>query len=195
MPRFLASPLAIDQTPGTNALATAGKLRATIEQLSQEFPPGLAYEIGYNPTDFVQASVDAVSVTIFEAIALVVLVVILFLQNFRTALIPILAIPVSLVGTFAVMAAFGFSLNNLTLFAWVFCQVGGSGSLIWVKESERSDATPGGTGLPATLKWLTPLFYWGTGANPCRPSVGKTSAKCMANVWQSRSRVPDVVWR
>jgi hydrophobe/amphiphile efflux-1 (HAE1) family protein len=117
--RRSAVALAIDQTPGTNALATAGKLRATIEQLSQEFPPGLAYEIGYNPTDFVQASVDAVSVTIFEAIALVVLVVILFLQNFRTALIPILAIPVSLVGTFAVMAAFGFSLNNLTLFGLV----------------------------------------------------------------------------
>ena len=117
--RRSAVALAIDQTPGTNALATAGKLRATIERLSQEFPQGLAYEIGYNPTDFVQASVDAVSVTIFEAIALVVLVVILFLQNFRTALIPILAIPVSLVGTFAVMAAFGFSLNNLTLFGLV----------------------------------------------------------------------------
>ena len=111
--------LAIDQRPGTNALATAGKLRATIERLAQEFPPGMTYEIGYNPTDFVQASVDAVIETIFEAIALVVLVVILFLQNFRTALIPILAIPVSLVGTFAVMAAFGFSLNNLTLFGLV----------------------------------------------------------------------------
>ena len=111
--------LAIDQQPGTNALATASKLQATIKRLAQDFPPGMTYEIGYNPTEFVQASVDAVIVTIFEAIALVVLVVILFLQNFRTALIPILAIPVSLVGTFAVMAAFGFSLNNLTLFGLV----------------------------------------------------------------------------
>ena len=111
--------LAIDQRPGTNALATAGKLRAAIEKLAQDFPEGMAYEIGYNPTEFVQASVDAVTATIFEAIALVVLVVVLFLQNFRTAIIPIIAIPVSLVGTFAVMAAFGFSLNNLTLFGLV----------------------------------------------------------------------------
>jgi len=111
--------LAIDQRPGTNALATAGKLRAAIEKLAQDFPQGMAYEIGYNPTEFVQASVDAVTATIFEAIALVVLVVVLFLQNFRTAIIPIIAIPVSLVGTFAVMAAFGFSLNNLTLFGLV----------------------------------------------------------------------------
>ncbi len=111
--------LAIDQRPGTNALATASKLKTTMERLAQDFPRGLSYEIVYNPTDFVQASVDAVIVTIFEAIALVVLVIVVFLQNFRTALIPILAIPVSLIGTFAVMAAFGFSLNNLTLFGLV----------------------------------------------------------------------------
>ena len=115
----LAVGLSIDQRPGTNALATAGKLQATIKKLAQDFPPGLTYEIAYNPTEYVQASVDAVIITIFEAVALVVLVVILFLQNLRTALIPILAIPVSLVGTFAVMAAFGFSLNNLTLFGLV----------------------------------------------------------------------------
>ncbi len=117
--RRSAVALAIDQRPGTNALATANKLRATIERMAEDFPAGLSYEIGYNPTDFVQASVDAVIVTIFEAIALVVLVVVLFLQNLRTSLIPILAIPVSLVGTFAVMALFGFSLNNLTLFGLV----------------------------------------------------------------------------
>ena len=117
--RQSAVALAIDQRPGTNALATASKLKTTMEKLAQQFPQGLSYEIGYNPTEFVQASVDAVIVTIFEAIALVVLVVIVFLQNFRTALIPILAIPVSLVGTFAVMSAFGFSLNNLTLFGLV----------------------------------------------------------------------------
>jgi HAE1 family hydrophobic/amphiphilic exporter-1 len=117
--RQSAVALAIDQRPGSNALATANKLRATMERLAQDFPQGMTYDIGYNPTEFVQASVDAVIETIFEAIALVVLVVILFLQNFRTALIPILAIPVSLVGTFAVMATFGFSLNNLTLFGLV----------------------------------------------------------------------------
>lgn len=111
--------LPVFQTPGTNALQTADEIQATMERLAEDFPPGLEYEIVYNPTEFVEASVDAVILTIFEAIALVVLVVVLFLQSARASLIPILAIPVSLIGTFAVMAAFGFSLNNLTLFGLV----------------------------------------------------------------------------
>lgn len=111
--------LPVFQTPGTNAIATADEIKATMETLAKTFPPGLEYEIAYNPTDFVKSSVDAVVTTILEAVALVVLVVILFLQSWRASLIPILAIPVSLVGTFAVMAAAGFSLNNLTLFGLV----------------------------------------------------------------------------
>lgn len=111
--------LPIFQTPGTNAIETARNIQSTMESLSADFPPGLSYEIVYNPTEFVEASVDAVLVTILEAVFLVVLVVILFLQSWRASLIPILAIPVSLIGTFAVMAAFGFSLNNLTLFGLV----------------------------------------------------------------------------
>ena len=83
------------------------------------FPKGLDYEIIYNPTEFIQQSVDEVVKTIFEAVALVVVVVILFLQTWRAAIIPIVAIPVSLIGTFAVMAALGFSLNNLSLFGLV----------------------------------------------------------------------------
>ena len=111
--------LPIDQRPGTNALETADNIQAAMARMSEDFPPGLEYSIAYNPTEFVRDSVDAVKVTIFEAVALVVLVVVLFLQSARTALIPILAIPVSLVGTFAVMELFGFGLNNLTLFGLV----------------------------------------------------------------------------
>ncbi|GAB5413717.1 MAG: multidrug efflux RND transporter permease subunit [Congregibacter sp.] len=117
--RSPAVALPVFQTPGTNAIQTADEIKATMAALAADFPPGLEYEIAYNPTDFVRSSVDAVITTILEAVILVVLVVILFLQSWRASLIPILAIPVSLVGTFAVMAAFGFSLNNLTLFGLV----------------------------------------------------------------------------
>jgi len=111
--------LAIFQLPGSNALATAGKIKSTMEELSKDFPDGLKYTIIYNPTEFVQQSIDAVVETIVEAVILVVLVVLLFLQTWRAAIIPIVAIPVSLVGTFFVMAMFGFSLNNLSLFGLV----------------------------------------------------------------------------
>jgi len=111
--------LAIYQLPGSNALATADKVKSTMEELSKSFPDGLKYTIIYNPTEFIQQSIDAVVETIGEAIVLVVLVVILFLQTWRAAIIPILAIPVSLVGTFFFMAMFGSSLNNLSLFGLV----------------------------------------------------------------------------
>jgi len=111
--------LGVFQRPGSNALATAKAIQDTMEQLAQRFPPGLKYTIVYNPTQFIQQSVDAVEETIGEAIVLVVLVVILFLQTWRAAIIPIVAIPVSLIGTFFVMGIFGFTLNNLSLFGLV----------------------------------------------------------------------------
>jgi HAE1 family hydrophobic/amphiphilic exporter-1 len=114
-----AVPLLVFQRPGSNALATAEQIIATMDELAGDFPDGLQHQIVYNPTEFVAESVDAVITTIFEAVALVVLVVILFLQTWRAAVIPIVAIPVSLVGTFAVMAALGYSLNNLSLFGLV----------------------------------------------------------------------------
>ncbi|TQV86055.1 multidrug efflux RND transporter permease subunit [Exilibacterium tricleocarpae] len=107
------------QRPGTNAIETAQTIIATMEELSADFPQGLAYEIAYNPTEFVQKSIDAVVATLIEAVILVVLVIIVFLQTWRAAIIPILAIPISLIGTFAVMQALGFSLNNLTMFGLV----------------------------------------------------------------------------
>jgi hydrophobe/amphiphile efflux-1 (HAE1) family protein len=111
--------LAIFQRPGSNALATAKGVIDQMEQLAKRFPSGVKYAIVYNPTQFIQQSVDAVIDTIGEAIVLVVLVVILFLQNWRAAIIPLVAIPVSLVGSFFFMAAFGFTLNNLSLFGLV----------------------------------------------------------------------------
>src|SRR5262249_6376121 len=111
--------LGIFQLPGSNALATAKQIKTTMDELAGSFPDGLKYTIVYNPTQFIQQSVDAVIETIAEAILLVVLVVILFLQTWRAAIIPIVAIPVSLVGTFFFMALFGFSLNNLSLFGLV----------------------------------------------------------------------------
>ncbi|HMN38824.1 MAG TPA: multidrug efflux RND transporter permease subunit [Hyphomicrobium sp.] len=111
--------LGIFQLPGSNAIATAEKIKTTMAELSKSFPPGVQYDIVYNPTDFIQQSVDAVVTTILEAIVLVVIVVIVFLQTWRAAIIPIVAIPVSLIGTFFLMAVFGFSLNNLSLFGLV----------------------------------------------------------------------------
>jgi hydrophobe/amphiphile efflux-1 (HAE1) family protein len=111
--------IAIFQRPGSNALATANNIVATMDRLAQRFPPGIKHAIVYNPTTFIQQSVDAVEETIGEAILLVVLVIILFLQTWRAAVIPIVAIPVSLIGTFFFMSAFGFTLNNLSLFGLV----------------------------------------------------------------------------
>ena len=111
--------LGVFQRPGSNALAAAAGVKAEMETMSKSFPPGLEYRIIYNPTEFISQSIEAVFETLLEAIALVVLVVIVFLQRWRAALIPVLAIPVSLVGTFAILLGVGYSLNNLSLFGLV----------------------------------------------------------------------------
>ncbi|MBY0258727.1 efflux RND transporter permease subunit [Methylobacterium sp.] len=107
------------QRPGTNALDAAASVRKVMDNLKKNFPPDIEYRIAYNPTEFIEESIHEVYKTLFEAVGLVVIVVLVFLQSWRTALIPVIAIPVSLVGTFAAMSAFGFSLNNLTLFGLV----------------------------------------------------------------------------
>ncbi|MEO8223202.1 MAG: multidrug efflux RND transporter permease subunit [Gammaproteobacteria bacterium] len=111
--------LVMFQRPGSNALQTADEVKRTMARLAPAFPKGLAYRIVYNPTEFIAQSVKAVYTTLFEATALVIIVILLFLQNWRAAIIPVIAIPVSLIGTFGVMAALDFSLNNLTLFGLV----------------------------------------------------------------------------
>ena len=111
--------IAIFQAPGSNAIAVANKVHAAMEELKADMPEGVSYSIVYDTTKFVRASIESVVHTLFEAVALVVLVVIVFLQTWRASLIPLVAVPVSIVGTFALMLAFGFSINALSLFGLV----------------------------------------------------------------------------
>ncbi len=111
--------VAVLQRPGTNALKAAQAVTDTMNQLSARFPKGLEYKVIYNPTEFISQSIDAVFHTLAEAMVLVVLVIIVFLQSWRAALIPIVAIPVSLFGSFVVLEASGYSLNTLSLFGLV----------------------------------------------------------------------------
>src|SRR6201988_2953223 len=134
--------LVVFQLPGSNALATADKIKATMDELSKSFPAGLKYAVVYNPTEFIQKSIDAVVETVIEAILLVVLVVILFLQTWRAAIVPIVAIPISLIGTFFVMGVFGFSLNNLSLFGLVLAiGIVVDDAIVVVENVERNIAT------------------------------------------------------
>ncbi len=119
MDRGPGVPLLIFAQPGANSLAVEEEILSTIATLAKDFPPGLGYKIIYDPTIFIGKSVDQVIHTIFEAILLVVIVVFVFLQSWRASLIPVIAIPVSLIGTFAILAALGISLNNLSLFGLV----------------------------------------------------------------------------
>jgi multidrug efflux pump len=114
-----AAALVIWQLPGSNAIETSDAVRAKLAELKHNFPPGVDFRVIYDTTVFARESITAVVHTLFEAVLLVVVVVIVFLQNWRASIIPLLAVPVSLVGTFAVMQAFGFSLNNLSLFGLV----------------------------------------------------------------------------
>jgi multidrug efflux pump subunit AcrB len=111
--------LSVYQLPGSNALDVARRVRERMKQLKERFPPGIDYAIVYDTTPFIEESIAEVRETLLDAIVLVAIVMLLFLQNWRSALIPLVAVPVAIVGTFAVMAAIGFSLNNLTLFGLV----------------------------------------------------------------------------
>ena len=114
-----AAALPISQRPGSNALQTSQQVRETMERLKKSFPEGVDYKIVYDPTIFVRESIRAVGHTFIEALLLVVIVVLVFLQTWRASIIPLLALPVSLVGTFSIMLALGFSLNTLSLFGLV----------------------------------------------------------------------------
>ena len=114
-----AAAIGIFQRPGSNALEASDQIYATMERLKANFPEGVDFSIVYDPTVFVRESIRAVVVTLFEALVLVVIVVIVFLQTWRASIIPLAAVPVSLVGTFAVLLGLGFSLNTLSLFGLV----------------------------------------------------------------------------
>lgn len=134
--------LVIAQRPGSNALATADGIEQAIEKLSKNFPEGMEYRIAYNPTVFVRESINSVIHTLYEAAFLVVIVVLVFLQNWRATLVPLIAIPVSLIGTFAAMLAFGFSLNMLSLFGLVLAiGIVVDDAIVVVENVERHIAT------------------------------------------------------
>jgi multidrug efflux pump len=114
-----AGALGVFSSPGSNALEISKDVRATMEELKENFPEGVDYEIVYDPTVFVQESIDSVVHTLIEAVLLVVLVVIVFLQTWRASIIPLLAVPVSIIGTFAFMQLMGFSINVLSLFGLI----------------------------------------------------------------------------
>ena len=107
------------QLPGTNALDVADRVRAKMEELKREFPDGVDYKIAYDTTPYIHDSIEQVQRTLLEAVAIVGLVVLFFLQDWRAMVLPMIDVPVSLIGTFAVMAALGFSLNNISLFGLV----------------------------------------------------------------------------
>jgi multidrug efflux pump subunit AcrB len=111
--------LSIFQLPGSNAIETARNVRAKMEEMRGRFPDGIDYAIVYDTTPFIDQSIKEVFKTLRDAIILVAVVVLLFLQNWRSSIIPLVAVPVAIIGTFAVMKGFGFSLNNLTLFGLV----------------------------------------------------------------------------
>jgi HAE1 family hydrophobic/amphiphilic exporter-1 len=134
--------LGIFARPGTNALAAADEIKRVMADLSRDFPQGLEYRIVYNPTEFIAESITEVYRTIIEAAILVAIVVLVFLQSWRTAIIPIVAIPVSLIGTFAFLFAFGFSLNMLTLFGLVLAiGIVVDDAIVVVENVERNLAT------------------------------------------------------
>jgi multidrug efflux pump len=111
--------LAVYQLPGTNALDVADRVRARMKELSTRFPEGISYTIGYDTTPFIRESIDEVFRTLLYAILLVAIVVLFFLQDWKAMILPLIDVPVSLIGTFAVMAALGYSLNNISLFGLV----------------------------------------------------------------------------
>jgi len=119
MDGYNAVSLRVFQLPGSNAIQTANAVYKRLSELKERFPPGVDYRINYDTTKFVRSSIQSVLTTLIEAVLLVVFVVIVFLQTWRASIIPLLAVPVSLIGTLAVMQAFGFSLNNLSLFGLV----------------------------------------------------------------------------
>ena len=139
--------------PGANALDTAEAVQRTMERLSKRFPEGIAYKIPYDTTKFVQVSIEEVIHTFFEALVLVVLVVFIFLQNWRATLIPVLAIPVSLVGTFAGMYLLGFSINLLTLFGMVLAiGIVVDDAIVVIENVERVMRTQGLNARDASIK-------------------------------------------
>ncbi|WP_269519182.1 efflux RND transporter permease subunit [Alteromonas sp. BMJM2] len=147
-----AAAIPIFQAPGSNAIQISDDVRARMDELSQLFPEGLEFDIVYDPTVFVRGSIEAVVNTLFEAVLLVVLVVVLFLQTWRASIIPLVAVPISLVGTFAFMQLMGFSLNALSLFGLVLAIGIVVDDAIVVVENVERNIADGKTPFDATVQ-------------------------------------------
>jgi multidrug efflux pump len=145
----------IFQRPGSNAIELSDQVRATMAVLSEDFPAGVEYDIVYDPTIFVRDSIDAVITTLIEAIVLVVIVVVLFLQTWRASIIPLIAVPISLIGTFAVMQLLGVSINTLSLFGLVLAIGIVVDDAIVVVENVERNIEKGLTPLEATKVAMT----------------------------------------
>ena len=143
------------QSPGSNAIEISNQVRAAMAELKKNFPEGLDYSIVYDPTVFVRGSIEAVIHTLLEAVALVVLVVILFLQTWRASIIPLLAVPISIIGTFGVMHVFGFSINALSLFGLVLAIGIVVDDAIVVVENVERNIENGLSPRDATIKAMT----------------------------------------
>ncbi len=145
-----ATAMPIIQTAGSNALDVSNQVRAKMAELAKSFPAGVRYEIVYDPTDFIRESIRAVVETLVDAIILVVIVVIVFLQTWRASIIPLVAVPVSIIGTFAIMLALGFTINSLSLFGLVLAiGIVVDDAIVVVENVERNIAL-GLAPLPAT---------------------------------------------
>ena len=145
----------IFQSPGSNAIEISNSVRATMAKLAESFPEGMSYSVVYDPTVFVRGSIEAVVHTLLEALGLVVLVVILFLQTWRASIIPLLAVPVSIIGTFAIMFMAGFSINALSLFGLVLAiGIVVDDAIVVVENVERNIET-GLSAREATIKAMS----------------------------------------
>ncbi|WP_063552363.1 multidrug efflux RND transporter permease subunit CeoB [Burkholderia territorii] len=144
--------MAINQSPGANSLQISDEVRKTMAELKQDMPAGVDYKIVYDPTQFVRSSIKAVVHTLLEAIALVVIVVIVFLQTWRASLIPLIAVPVSIIGTFSLLLGFGYSINALSLFGMVLAIGIVVDDAIVVVENVERNIESGMTARQATYK-------------------------------------------
>jgi hydrophobe/amphiphile efflux-1 (HAE1) family protein len=148
-------PIGIYLQPGANALEVASAVKTTMDRLSQRFPDGIRYDVPYNTTLFIQASIDAVIQTFVEAIVLVVVVVFVFLQNIRATIIPVLAVPVSIIGAFAGMYLLGFSINLLTLFGLILAiGIVVDDAIIVLENIERIMSTEGKNARDAAIQGM-----------------------------------------
>ncbi len=160
--------LSVLLAPTGNALATAYAVKAKMEELSKNFPPNIKYQIPYNITPVVEASIKKVITTLFEAMGLVFLVMFLFLQNLRYTIIPAVVVPVALIGTCGVLLAFGLSLNLLTLFAMVLAiGILVDDAIVVVENVERIMAEEGLPPREATLKAMNQNYRSNHRHHPC----------------------------